>query len=320
MVSRKPQQSRQSRIFGPVRSRRLGLSLGIDLVPFKTCTFDCVYCQLGKTTCKTLARKQYVPASDVLVELENTLSKVPEADFITLTGSGEPTLHAGIGHIIAGIRSITSLPIAVLTNGSLFFHDEVRIACNLADVVLPSLDAWNEDSFSRINRPAPGLTFQMLLDGMEVFRRDFDGQIWLEVFLLRSLSDDESVVKRIARAAESLRPDRIHLNTAVRPTAEEYAQPVSVTELERFSYFFKPIAEPVFTKLPEYGGSRVRPGQLLEALKRRPCTLQEMGRMLNLPPVEITKYVDGMVSEGRLKIVRHGKDLYYYERSDVNED
>jgi wyosine [tRNA(Phe)-imidazoG37] synthetase (radical SAM superfamily) len=208
---------RVEHIFGPVRSRRLGLSLGVDLVPYKTCPFDCIYCQLGRTTHWTGERAEYVSASEVLEDLKRSLSQVPRPDFITLSGSGEPTLHSGIGEIIAGIRTITPIPIAVLTNGALFDNQDVRSGCGLADVVLPSLDAGDESTYAKVNRPLAGLTLRSLVDGLAVFREEFHGDIWLEVLLIRGITDGDEAVRKIARHAGNIRPDRIHLNTAGPP-------------------------------------------------------------------------------------------------------
>lgn len=311
MMSQKPRQHRHSYVFGPVPSRRLGLSLGIDLVPFKTCTFDCVYCQLGCTNHKTVRRADYAAVADVLYDLEQALEKTPDPDFITLSGSGEPTLHSEIGAIIKGVRQITALPVAVLTNSSLLNDEKVRAACSLADVVLPSLDAGDEETFNAVNRPVPGLTFQSLLDGLVAFRRDFRGQIWLEVFLIPSVTGNDTVVRKIARMAKTFRPDRIHLNTAVRPTAEGFVQPVPVSELQRYAIFFNPGAEFAFQLPSKRSGSGLLAGHLLEILERRPCTLEGMAGILNIPPVQITKYLDGLVSKGQLEMSRRGSDIYF---------
>jgi wyosine [tRNA(Phe)-imidazoG37] synthetase (radical SAM superfamily) len=305
------EQTRFSHVFGPIHSRRLGLSLGVDLVPFKTCTFDCVYCQLGRTINKTLCRKEYVPVNDVLSELECTLKKGPRPDFITISGSGEPTLHSGLKDIIMGIRAITSLPVAVLTNGSLFNDKDVREACSLADVVLPSLDAGDEETFNTVNRPVQGLTFQTLIDGLKAFWLDYGGQIWLEMLLVGSVTDNDSAVEKIAHLAESFRPDWIHLNTAIRPAAEEFVQPVSVSNMKRFAGVFNPKAQCIFAPPSRHAEQRYPVEKLQETLKRRPCTMEEMARLLNIPQIEITKYIGGMRSRGQLMVIRRGKDTYY---------
>jgi wyosine [tRNA(Phe)-imidazoG37] synthetase (radical SAM superfamily) len=311
MVSQKPRQNKSHYVFGPVPSRRLGRSLGIDLVPYKTCTLNCIYCQLGRTKHTTVQRADFAGVADVLRDLENALEKTPDPDFITLSGSGEPTLHSGINGVIKGIRAMTSLPIAVLTNGTLFNDEKVRASCSLADVVLPSLDAGDQETFNLVNRPAAGLTFKGLLEGLTAFRQGFKGQMWLEVFLIGGVTDSSAAVSRIARAAASVSPDRIHLNTAVRPPAEGFVQPVPLPDLKRYADYFIPKAEYAFPLSSKSTGIGILDEQLLEILKRRPCTLEGMAGIFNLPPVEIIKYVDKMEAKGLLAISRRGENIYF---------
>ena len=232
-------------LYGPVPSRRLGLSLGVDIVPFKTCTLDCVYCQLGKTTCKTMERKEYVPVDDILVELQAVLDAGLAADYITLGGSGEPTLHSGIGRLIAGIKKITSIPVAILTNSTLFCLPEVRKDCAGADVILPSLDAGDQQTYETINRPVEQLTFDMLVDGLCALKRDYPGQIWLEVFFVDKLNTDDAQIAKISEAIKKINPDKVHLNTAVRPTAEKNVEKVAPDKLEEIARRLSPDCEVV---------------------------------------------------------------------------
>ena len=213
-------RSGSERVFGPVPSRRLGRSLGVDLVPRKTCSFDCVYCQVGRTTRRTVARSVLAPRAEAIKELRNRLQEGAEADVITLAGSGEPTLHAELGAVIDDIKAISDLPVAVLTNGSLLFDRGVRADCAKADLVLPSLDAGDEATFQAVNRPEPSLTLARVADGLVAFRREFDGPIWLEVFLVEGVNASREQVRKIGEWVETIRPDKVHLNTAVRPTAE----------------------------------------------------------------------------------------------------
>ncbi len=182
-VATSPLDCRSPRhVFGPVPSRRLGRSLGVDLVPFKTCSYDCIYCQVGRTTNQTIERKEWVPMDAVLDELKVKLACRP--DYVTLSGSGEPTLHSRLGETIEHIQAMSDVPVAVLTNGSLLWQKEVREELALADAVLPSLDAGNGLKFAFINRPHPCLTFERMVEGLIAFRDEFPGQYWLEVFLL----------------------------------------------------------------------------------------------------------------------------------------
>ena len=178
-------------VFGPVPSRRLGFSLGVDLVPFKTCTLDCVYCQLGPTTHKTLKRKEYIPTEGILPEVEKMLNKGKRVDYITFSGSGEPTLHSGIGKMISRIKRISSIPVAVITNGTLLNQGQVQEDLWAADLVIPSLDAVDERIFQRINRPHASLNTKMIIRGLDDFAGKFPGKIWLEVMLVRGLNDSK---------------------------------------------------------------------------------------------------------------------------------
>jgi wyosine [tRNA(Phe)-imidazoG37] synthetase (radical SAM superfamily) len=298
-------------IYGPVLSRRLGISLGVDLIPYKTCTYDCIYCQLGRTTCLTRKRATYTPVDDVLSALEQNLQNIAGPDYITLAGSGEPTLHDGISDIILGIRSMTSTPIAILTNGSLLHDRRVQVDCSLADVVLPSVDAGDELTFSRVNRPMPELTFQSLIDGLIDFRRVFSGQIWLEVLLLHAITDNDAAVRRIARRASEIRPDRIHLNTVVRPASDVSVRAVPLSALQRFTGFFTPEAEIAFNFDSSPDGHDLPIEAIFRTVQRRPSTLGEIAGLMNVSPVEVTKIIEELIRYGRLRVVRHGGETYF---------
>ena len=206
-------------VFGPVPSRRLGRSLGIDLIPFKTCAYDCVYCQLGRTTCRTAERREYAPVDEVLRQLDEALASGPPPDVITLAGSGEPTLHSRLGEILAGIKTRSNLPLVVLTNGSLLHLPEVRDALQSADAVTPDLDAGSEDAWRTVCRPADGLDFPRVVEGLMNFAREYRGRLEVEVFLVDGLYDLEAEVDRIAKILSGL-PLVVRLNTATRPGAE----------------------------------------------------------------------------------------------------
>ena len=244
-------------VYGPVASRRLGRSLGIDLVPFKTCSFDCVYCQLGRTTRKTLERREYVPAERIFADLEKKLSRVSEFDHVGIAGSGEPTLHSGLGEIIRGIKQRTDKPVAVLTNGSLLGDRRVQDDLRDADVVMPSLDAGDARLFGYVNRPHPELDFERVVDGLIEFRARFLKPVWLEVFLLSGVTGLREEVEKIAALCRRIRPDRIQLNTVARPPAEDYAFPVSAELLTTFAALFDPPGE-VIVEAETVAGSRLR--------------------------------------------------------------
>ena len=223
----------RSLVYGPVPSRRLGRSLGVDLVPFKTCTYDCVYCQLGPTTHKTATRERWVEPERVLDQVRGRLDSRP--DVIALAGSGEPTLYAGLGEVIDGIKAMSDVPLVVITNGSLLGRPDVQRDLAGADIVLPSLDAVDDASYRAVNRPHEDLGFDELVDGMAAFRASFSGEIWLEVMLLDGVTGTGPMVEKLARHADRIAPDRIQLNTVVRPPAEQDARPVSPEMLEHFA-------------------------------------------------------------------------------------
>jgi wyosine [tRNA(Phe)-imidazoG37] synthetase (radical SAM superfamily) len=224
-------------IYGPLKSRRLGLSLGISLTPYKICSFDCVYCQLGKTTVKTMERKDYFNADEVLAELRSWFQHNPEGakqlNFITFSGSGEPLLNKKIGELIYQIKKLSALPVAVITNGSLLSLPEVRQELLAADLVVPSLNAATAKVFEKIDRPDPSLKIEDVINGLAEFRKVFRGKIWLEVMLVKGINDDMSHIKKLKSAIEQIEPDQIQLNSPVRTTAEKDIEAVDKESLEK---------------------------------------------------------------------------------------
>lgn len=299
-------------VFGPVPSRRLGLSLGVDLVPFKTCSYDCIYCQLGRTTNRTVERREYVPTHDVLDEVGRKLGAIAEQgvrpDYITLSGSGEPTLHSQIGEVIAGIKGMTNVPIAVLTNGSLLWRDEVIDELAEADLIIPSLDAGDAALFRHVNRPHESISFDEIVRGLVELRGRFRGEIRLEVFLLAGVTGIDAEVLKIAGLADEIRPDRLQLNTAVRPTAEDFAFALSSDEMKRFARLMGPNAEAIadFHGIHEAAQFRASREDVMALLERRPCTLKDIAVALSLHPNEASKHVGELEREGRVSPEAHG--------------
>lgn len=299
--------------FGPVPSRRLGRSLGIDCVPFKTCSYDCIYCQLGRTTAKTMERKEYVPVGAVLNETKEKLKKIPPPDHITLSGSGEPTLHSRIGDIISGIRGISAVPVAVLTNGSLLWIEEVRDAVSGADLVIPSLDAGSEETFMRVNRPHSGISFKEMVDGLCLFRERFRGPVWLEVFITGGITDTEEEISRIKGLTDRIAPERVQLNTAVRTPAERFVAPVSTQRLEEISAFFGSNCEVIADYTGVHGLDEFSSTEedVLELVRVRPCSIDDISAGLGLHRNEAVKYVHRLMDGKLIRMEeRHGKKLY----------
>lgn len=304
----------QALVFGPVPSRRLGRSLGVDLVPFKTCSYDCIYCQLGRTTVKTTERKEWVPLDRVLEQVQGKLASEP--DYITLSGSGEPTLFARTGELIGRLKDMTDVPVAVLTNGSLLWQKALRDDLQQADVVIPSLDAGNEQMFRYVNRPAPGLSYELMVDGLATFRQEYDGQYWLEVFVLGGVTDVNAEVEDIAAAVAWIGPDRVQLNTVTRPPAEDFACSVPADDLARLAPRIAANAEVIadYRHVHEQPAFAARGEDVLELLRRRPCTVEDIASGLGMHRNEVVKYVEQFLTDERIASTRRDHRTYYVVR------
>ena len=300
-----------SYIFGPVPSRRLGRSLGVDLVPFKTCTYDCIYCQLGRTTNKTIERREWVPLDNVLAELKDKLATKP--DYITLSGSGEPTLYSRLEELIDRIRSMTDVPVAVLTNGSLLWQEEVRKQLMDAHLVIPSLDAGDNSMFQAVNRPHKSISFEQMLEGLITFRQEYYGEYWLEVFILSGHTAVESEVRKLVNCVGKIKPDRVQLNTATRPTAEDYAVMVDRAKMADLAARFDPPAEVIadYRGVHAEGDFKAGRDSVLETIQRRPCSLEDIADGLGMHRNEVVKYVDELDAEGLLEKRSSGGTLFY---------
>ena len=301
-------------LYGPVPSRRLGRSLGIDLVPHKICTYDCIYCQIGITTDKTLVRKEYVPIKEVLQEVELFLKEESSfIDHLSLSGSGEPTLHSQIGLVIEGIKAITSIPIAVITNGSLLYEKEVRQDLLRADVVLPSLDAVSPGIFKKINRPWTGLSVEKEIEGLVEFRKSDKGQIWLEILFCKGVNNTPEELRKMKEVVERIQPDLIHLNTVVRPPSEKWAAPLNQNEMEEIKAFFGEKASIIseFDRHPSVSSAGDIKEEILKILKRRPLSISDLSKGMGIPQNELDNYVNPLVQEGKIQARFFGDSIYY---------
>ncbi len=303
-------KEKSEHIFGPVPSRRLGRSLGIDLVPAKTCTYDCLYCQLGRTTQKTTERKSWIAIDEITAELKDKLSTKP--DYITLSGSGEPTLHSGCGLLIGKIKQVTDIPIAVITNGSLLFEPEVRRELLGADVVIPSLDAGDEETFKKVNRPRAEISFDKMLQGLIDFRREFKGKYWLEVFLVEGLNDSDEQIEKIAGCIEKIRPDKVQLNTVSRPPAEN-VKAVGSQRLQQIAKRIYKNAEIIadFKSSEEASDFKAKSSDIVEMLKRRPCSVDDIVVGLKISKIEVLKYIEKLIKSGRIEQTRQEDRIFY---------
>ncbi len=303
-------------LFGPVPSRRLGMSLGVDLVPHKVCSFNCVYCECGRTTLLTTKRREYVPVDAVKSELKKYLDEHPKPDYITFSGAGEPTLNSGIGKVLDYIKeNWPKIPVAVLTNGSLLKDPAVRKDILKADLVLPSLDAATERTYRRLNRPRHDLDLEAYIQGMTDFRKEFDGKIWLEVFILPGMNDDPENLSALKKAFLKIQPDRIQLNTLDRPGAVEGLQAATPSEMQRIKDFFgmKEVeiiaAAPERKDIPSYRADLE--SAILETISRRPCTAGDLSSITGIHLNEINKYLGVLETEGKVTASRQERGVFY---------
>lgn len=291
-------------VFGPVPSRRLGYSLGIDLVPFKVCSFDCIYCQLGKTTHKTTQLKEYFSLDEIISDIKQKLIENCRIDYLTLSGSGEPTLYSRIGEVIDEVKKLSKIPIAVLTNGSMLWKEEVRQSLMNADVVIPSLDAGNEEMFQYINRPCKELSFEQIVAGIKSFIEEFKGETWLEVFLLKGASSEGNHIKQLSDIVRWLNPTKTQLNTIARPQCEKYAAGLSRQELESFCKYFPGKVEAIadFKEGLEEKSFAIDKNVLINLLMRRPCTAKDISESISVNYNEVLKLLEHLCADG---IVTH---------------
>jgi wyosine [tRNA(Phe)-imidazoG37] synthetase (radical SAM superfamily) len=301
-------------LFGPVFSRRLGLSLGIDLLPPKICTFDCIYCEIGRTTLRTAKRKEYVPTFEVLKEAENYLqSEAAKIDYVTVTASGEPTLHSKIGDIVSRLKDISPKPVAVITNSSLLYLPEVRRALLEADVILPSLDAVRPDTFRRINRPIRSVRIEQIIGGLKDLRQEYTGQIWLEILFVQGVNDRLEEVEELRKVLKAIQPDRIQLNTVDRPPAEDYASPLSSAQLETIREVLGERVEVIvdFKRRIQQGFRPLVENEILAMLARRPCTVEDISGLLNVPQDEISAVMESLIKKHRAQCKAYDQRVFY---------
>lgn len=306
-------------LFGPVPSRRLGRSLGIDLTPFKTCSYDCIFCQLGRTTNKTSERREYVPVQEVIDELTAWFQSGADAEFITLAGSGEPTINSGFGRVIDYIHSVSKIPVALLTNGSLLFYPEVCQQAAKADLVKVSMSVYDQASLEQINRPAPGIAFEAMLAGQQAFRTNFKGKLWVEVFLIQDMNTSAEAIARIAELVKSLRADKVQLNTAVRPPCESFVQAIGKQSLHELAEHFTPKAEVIAEFSSDSSASiKATEKDILATLERRPCTLDQLCAVFGLHRNEASKYIGKLLRTGQIVEQRKADQVYYHGLHEQN--
>ena len=299
--------------FGPVPSRRLGLSLGVDVIPKKLCSLDCVYCEVGVTDKRGLARKEYLPASEILAEVKEVIAEYPNLDHITISGSGEPTLNSKIGDIIRGIKQMTKVPVAVLTNGTLLDNSEVRRDLLSADIVSPSLDAVSADVFEKVDRPNPKLRIDAIINGIKTFKQEYKGRMWIEILFVKGMNDHDAEVYKMKKVIDEIQPEKIHLNTVIRPPAYAIAQPVGEERLKEIQKILGDRSEiiGVFKETNNTNEHEIDSQAILSLLKRRAMTVAQMTDSLAMRQNEIITSLN-QLHQGRFikSYVFNGEEYY----------
>jgi wyosine [tRNA(Phe)-imidazoG37] synthetase (radical SAM superfamily) len=299
--------------FGPVPSRRLGFSLGVDIIPRKICTFDCIYCQLGKTTNQEIKRESFFDAHEIVDEIITKVKHLSHIDHITFSGSGEPTLNSDIGWMISEIKKNLKIPVAVITNGSLLNDKEIRDDLNMADVVLPSLDAASEDIFRYINRPHSLIELSAIIEGMKRFRDTYKGTIWLEIMLIKNVNDSIEELGRLKKIVEYLGVEKVQLNTVIRPPVDKTTDSISKTELNKISEYFGYRCEVIcnFEKEVKKNDEDDWTEMVLDILKRRSLTLNDIVKITGTPEHKVKNKLINMETEGKIKQFHFEDNIFY---------
>lgn len=303
-------------IFGPVPSRRLGISLGIDLVPMKTCTLNCIYCECGKTSHLTLERKEYVSFKTVKKELAHYLENHAQPDYITFSGSGEPTLNSRIGDVIRFLKDrVPDVPVAVLTNSTLFSQKQVRSDIKNAMVVIPSLDAATEKLFNKINRPSPLLQVDKIIDGLIRFRQEYTGKIWLEIFIVPGMNDTITELTAFKQVIGKIRPDQVHLNTLDRPGSISTLRTATREELERVLDVLQMENAAIVADPPEHKAliayRKDTAAAILGTIARRPCTAKDLSEILGLQVKEVNTCLKSLEASEKIKGIKQKRGVFY---------
>jgi wyosine [tRNA(Phe)-imidazoG37] synthetase (radical SAM superfamily) len=303
-------------VYGPVASRRLGFSLGVDIIPFKTCTLDCVYCQLGSTGKTSVRRGSWFPPDEILAQVRAAVDSGQRIDVITFSGSGEPTLSRDIGRLIRAIKKMTRIPVAVLTNATLLTRKSVRRELAAADIVVPSLDAVPGALFRHVNRPHASLDNRKIIEGLARFRHEFGGELRLEIMLVKGVNDSPAHIRALKTAVARIRPDRIELNTVVRPPADRSARPLSASALAKIAAQLGPRAEVVasFAKTDQSPAAGSLENSILATVGRRPQTAADIALALGHSPGEVLKALSSLLRRGAVRRLAHGDKTYVSRR------
>lgn len=316
-------------LFGPVLSRRLGVSLGVDLVPHKYCTMDCIYCEVGKTTNLSEERDEYISKKEIIAELKQYLSENQKLDYITFSGAGEPTLNQGIGEIISLLKDeYRHYKIALITNSTLLADAKLRSEIAAIDLIMPSLDAVSEDAFNRINRPCAAVSLDNVIEGLISFRKESSAKMWLEVFIVPGINDNQEELSLLKQTIAKINPDRVQLNSLDRPGTEETVDKVSSEKFKRIAAYFSPFVVDILTRTPKVMNIEESAGQeqpdedeslivqrIMATVSRRPCTAEELSVVLKCRSDKMQETVEKLEKDGVLASEIKDGGRFYKKRS-----
>lgn len=308
-------------LFGPVPSRRLGISLGVDLVPHKTCSLNCIYCESGSTTKLSTERNEYVPTEIIISELDQFLATSPELDYITFSGSGEPTLHSGIGEIVNFIKKkFPEYKLALISNGTLFWQPGLVEEILPVDLILPSLDAASDKIFKKINKPERGICVKKIIEGLISLRQRYSGKIWLEIFIVPGINDTEDEIALLRNAVFHIKPDLVQINTLDRPGVLEWVKPASKELLEKIAIELDWQCEIIAKfknreKIKSYRADIEN--TILQLIKRRPCTADDLVETLGLNLLEINKYIDSLLTRKIIETDKLARGEFFKIKNEV---
>ena len=301
-------------IFGPVPSRRLGLSLGINIIPFKTCSYNCIYCEVGKTTNLTIKRESFYDVKEIENEFRKTIDKVGRIDFVTFSGSGEPTLNSDLGELIRFVKSFGKYKVAVLTNGSLLYQKDVRDDLALADVVIPSLDSAAEDSFKKVNMPHKDLRIDKIIEGLIEFSKNFKNEIWLEILFVKGVNDSAKDIDALCDVLKLMKLNRIQIGTVDRPPAYTTAQKLSNKEMMDIYVQMSSRLGSVdiigsFNKENDAFYDDIE-RSVVKMINIRPCSKGELKETFNVDDKRIDEILSKLMKEGRAYIQEFGDKIF----------
>jgi len=299
-------------VYGPVPSRRLGISLGISPIPKKTCNYSCIYCQLGRTDHMTNTRQMFFSVEEIMAEFDQILREKIHFDVVTIVGEGEPTLYLGLGELIDEIKKRTDKPVAVITNGALLYDSQLQSELGRADIVLPTMDAYDEESLKRINRPHGSLKFKDIKRGLEEFSEKYQGQLWIEIMLMKDVNDDDESLGKYAEMLKRIKYDKLYLNTPVRPPAESEVSIVDHEKMDHAAELLGGISIDLLSSEGFHSEIADDHAAILSIIKRHPMNQFEIeGFLASRGRSDIDRFLDELRQDEKVEVINYkGYDTY----------